>query len=109
MTDIKEGDLYKTLTVEGVTFKILYGYYSQAEREHWGPTPIFPNFEKFPLFTATGTPFVTAEQDVCEYYSPKERVSGENWCNDCEHFELREEIIGVCRCCERKNKIRQNE
>ncbi len=109
MSSLKEGSIYKTLNVEGKKFEIFYGYYCDAERELWEPTPIFPDFTKSPQFTDDGMPYVTAEQDICEHYEPKERVSGENWCDDCAFFLKGEEIIGVCRCNERKNIIRKDE
>ncbi len=109
MSSLKEGNLYKVLTVEGKTFEIRYGYYSDSEREIWEPTPLFPNFEKNPMYTDCGHSFVTAEQDVCEHFSPKPKISGENWCADCIYYGHGEEIIGVCKCDERKSIFRQNE
>ncbi len=96
MKEYKEGDLYKILHINGKTFEIRYGYNSEEERQRWSPTPIFPDFEKEPLFTEEGKPFVTAIQNVCEYYKPKEKVSGEEWCNDCTKFSLNNEMIGIC-------------
>ncbi len=102
MTDKKEGEMYKRIKIEGRVFDIYYGYYSESERQIWKPTPLFPDFAKCPTYTESGCPFVTAEQDVCEDYTPKQEVSGENWCNDCIFFRLYEEIIGICLCEKRK-------
>ncbi len=104
MKDVKEGEFYKRIEIEGRIFDIYYGYYSDAERRRWKPTPLFPDFVKCPAYTSKGHPFVTAEQDVCEDYEPRVTVSGENWCNDCIYFRICEEIIGTCQCDNRKLK-----
>ncbi len=109
MDRINEGELYKVITVEEKSFHVYYGYYSDTEREMWEPVPIFPNFEKEPVFTNEGKPYTRADQDACEHYLPKPDVSGEDWCNDCKHFSLGEDVIGVCRCDKRKMNTRQNE
>ncbi len=109
MSNIKEGNLYKTITVADKTFQIYYGYYSENERAIWEPAPIFPDFLKNPVFTDSGLPFTRADQDVCPHYSPKPKVSGEEWCNDCKHFKPGEDLIGICRCSKRKDLLRQNE
>lgn len=104
MTGIKEGDLYKIVEIEGYTFEIRYGYYEpELEREWNDPMPVFPNFLKEPLYTPSGRPFVTADQKICEHFSPKPKISGEDWCNDCEHLEKHEEFLGVCKCEARRN------
>ncbi len=103
---VREGLLYRSFLIEGVRFDIHYGYYSEAERNLWPPTPVFPDFTVTPMYTSCGMPFVTAEQDVCEHFSPKPLVSGEDWCDDCVHFKFGEEIIGICQC---KARVRKNE
>ncbi len=109
MDAAKEGSLYKSITLEGHTFHIYYGYYSDAERARWDPTPLYPDFIREPQRTDDGRPFARADQDVCDCYHPKSTVSGENWCNDCQHFHLGEELIGVCRCDRRRAIFRQDE
>ncbi len=109
MKNIEEGSLYKSITIEDNTFDIFYGYYSEAERHRWEPAPIFPDFTQTPMFTQDGAPYTRADQDVCEHYTPKPQVSGENWCNDCRHYRLGEEVLGVCLCDKRNNILRQNE
>ncbi len=104
-TKIREGDLYKTVTVADKTFEIRYGYSCDAERLRWEPTPIYPDFRASPEYTAKGYPFATAYQDICEYYIPKSNATGENWCNDCTLFDKLEEYIGICNC---KEKNRNN-
>ncbi len=109
MNHIKEGELYKTLIIHDKVFDIIYGYYCEAERGRWDPTPIYPDFIKNPQHTKEGLPIVTAEQTVCEHYSPKKNASGEEWCNDCKHFKLEQEIIGVCNCRHKRKEERKNE
>ncbi len=109
MEMVKEGRLYKSLKVADAVFDIYYGYYSEAERERWEPTPIYPDFTKEPVFTKEGRPFARADQDVCYHYLPKPEISGEEWCNDCKHFRSGEEIIGVCHCDKRNKIFRKNE
>ena len=66
---VKEGDLYKIITVFGKTFELRYGYYAENERQSKfnEVTPIYPDFRKDPLHTMEGYPFVTQMQDVCEH------------------------------------------
>lgn len=105
MNEIKEGSLYKSIKIGDHTFDIYYGYYSDSERSLWEPTPIFPDFTKNLTYNSRGEPYTGAYQDICEHYSPRPEVSGENWCNDCEHFLLCEEIIGICKCRERNQNF----
>ncbi len=102
MNRIKEGSLCKTLLVEGKQFDIRYGYHSPAEREHWEPAPIYPNFLREPVYSSRGWPFATANQDICPHYLPKPSVSGEDWCNDCSFYCAGQDLIGTCRCPQRK-------
>ncbi len=108
MDKVTEGSLYKAITVENQTFHIYYGYYSDAERERWDPVPIFPNFRENPRFTEMGNPYTRADQDICECYEPKPKVSGEDWCNDCIHFRKGEDVIGTCQC-DKRTILRKNE
>lgn len=108
MTGIKEGDLHKLFRLGGRTIELRYGYYDpQLERGKIDPTLIYPNFKKEPLYTDDGVPFVTADQDICEYFKPKSEISGEGWCNDCQHIEKHEEFIGLCRCYMRRKNSEQ--
>ncbi len=108
MPNKKEGDLYKLLLIHGREFPIRYGYYSADERDCWELTPIFPDFLKEPMYTDEGFPFVTADQDTCPHFKPKQYVSGENWCNDCVHFSLKEELIGICICKRKQISQKRN-
>lgn len=99
MVGIKEGDLYRCFELGGRGIELRYGYYDpDLERGNIEPTPIYPNFKAHPLHTEDGTPFVTADQDICKHFDPKPDISSEGWCNDCKHFERHEEFIGLCRC-----------
>lgn len=104
MGNNREGDLYKVITVDGVSFEIYYGFYGDVEREHWEPMPVFPNFKKNAVYNGDGFAFATADQDVCEHFVPKKSVSNEGWCHDCNYFHLKEEFIGVCKCPQNKEK-----
>lgn len=92
-----EGDIYKELTVGGRVFKLVYGFYSDSERETGEMVPLLPDFESAPLHTEGGLPFVTHIQDACPSYSPK-RGEGDLWCSDCIHFKNDGQEIGVCLC-----------
>ncbi|MBQ8359470.1 MAG: hypothetical protein IJ030_02035 [Oscillospiraceae bacterium] len=95
----KEGDLYKEVTMGGKTFRLVYGYYEDFERESQfnDPVPIYPNFIKEPHFTEEGIPFVTAMQDTCKHYSGRQ---GCDSCSECDHFQKGEELFGFCHCPE---------
>lgn len=99
---VKEGDLYKAITVFGRDFELRYGYYTDIERE--SPfnevTPIYPDFKVSPTYTDEGFPFVTQMQDVCAHYDGKD---GGDDCYGCKHFRQGEELIGICVCDQNKN------
>lgn len=107
MDKTKEGILYKTVEIEGVRFDIRYGYESEEERRHWPPSPIYPNFAKQAQYTSDGTPFALAYQEVCAHYEPIDSETDFVECDNCRFFERREELIGLCRCPQRRE--RQNE
>ena len=103
MTEIKEGALYKTFEIEGVTFEIYYGYESESERlRGWEPSPMYPDFAERPQYTGEGIPFTLAYADICEHYDPIEKSSEEEWCANCSFFDKKEECVGLCRCNERR-------
>ncbi len=93
----REGDLYKTLTVGGKEFIVVYGYYSENERLTCDPMPIYPNLSEYPEFTDDGKPIVTCIQDACTHYRPLNGQSGEGWCADCSYYSDPKEEIGVCQ------------
>ena len=97
---IREGDLYKVLTVEGKRFEIYYGYYDERERysKYCDPIPIYPDFLKDPEFTEGGSPYVTGMQDTCEYYIGRDQ-SG---CHGCKYFKSYDDLIGICSCEKRR-------
>lgn len=97
----KEGDLYKEVTVHGKTFRLVYGYYEEFERDgrYNEPMPIYPDFIKEPTFTEEGIPIVTAMQDICGQYDGE--AEGDS-CSQCRHFHKCEELFGVCRCLQKQ-------
>ena len=101
MNNVRDGDLYKIVTVFGKTFELYYGYYDESERygKYTDPIPIYPSFIREPLYTSEGYPFATAMQDICPYFQGNE---GEDCCFACRHFEAGEELIGICKCAKRK-------
>ncbi len=98
---VKEGDLYKQITVFGKTFELRYGYYSESERHSAfnEVIPIYPNFIKEPIHTDEGHPFVTQMQDICEHYAG---TPGGDDCFGCCHYLHGDELLGICVC--EKNK-----
>lgn len=102
MNRVRDGDLYKKITVGEVEFEILYGYYEDFEKDSQfsDPIPIYPDFTVTPMFTIDGYPIVTAMQDKCDLYSGNDEC---DMCVDCEFFLNEEDLFGTCR---NKNKRR---
>ncbi len=98
----REGDLYKVIDVDNITFKITYGYYEESERDKVEPLPVFPDLKKRPIYTTDGKLIVTAIQEPCEKYIPLNKVCSEGWCGDCIHYLSSTDEISVCGCTERK-------
>lgn len=100
MNKIRDGDLYKTVTVFNKTFELYYGYYDESERQskYTEPIPIYPSFIDEPMYTEDGYPFATEMQDICRHFLGNE---GEDSCFACRHFQKGEELIGICRCQQR--------
>ncbi len=94
----REGDLFKSLEIEGHRFDIYYGYYEDCERENPAiePMPIYPDFTASPCRTATGAPFVTKMQDACRHYIG--RVTDYKECAECAYYRHGDDFIGVCIC-----------
>ena len=103
----REGDLYKEVTVSGRTFRLLYGYYENFERESPfnEPMPIYPDFIKEPQFTEEGIPIVTAMQNICAFYS--EKNDEDSSCADCDFFQSGEELFGLCNRPQNKRPIEE--
>ena len=99
----REGDLYKELTIFGQTFRILYGYYEDFEREgkYNDPMPVYPDLASAPVYADDGKLIVTAIQDVCIHYKGQDNAEGDG-CSDCVHYEHHEDLFGVCNCISRK-------
>ncbi|MBQ6848058.1 MAG: hypothetical protein IJO62_03995 [Clostridia bacterium] len=100
----KEGDLYKEVTISDKTFRLLYGYYENFERESPfnDPTPIYPDFIKEPHYTAEGIPITTAMQNICEFYNGKN--DEDSSCSDCVFFQKFQELFGLCICPRKKRE-----
>ena len=101
MKDLKEGTLYKTVTVFDRVFELRYGYYEEFERQsRFGdPVPIYPDFIKTPQYTNEGYPFVTKMQELCKYGSSQFE---EGCCAECPHYCHGDEMIGICKCEENR-------
>ncbi|MBQ8381003.1 MAG: hypothetical protein IJY18_03835 [Clostridia bacterium] len=93
MNKAKDGDLYKTVTLHGVSFELRYGYYEEFERAAGEPIPIYPDFKAKPIYTSDGIPFVTQMQELCEH---GESSFKDGCCADCRYYSDGEELIGVC-------------
>lgn len=101
--NIKEGDLYRILTVAGRQFALYYGYYDDIERhsKYGEPIPIYPCFSEDPQYTSEGLPFATEMQSACEHYEGKR---GEEVCRGCKHYRRGDEFLGICVCEKRTLK-----
>lgn len=97
MNKIRDGDLYKNVTVSDKTFELRYGYYDEKDRESKfsEPIPIYPDFKTSPVYTSGGELIVTAMQDVCENF---EGDSEFDICRECSFFKIQEELFGICSC-----------
>lgn len=95
MNQIRDGDVYKTLTVFGRNFELRYGYYEEFERSQGEPIPIYPDFKSNPLYTVEGHPFVTQMQELCQYGTS---AFHEGCCVDCAHYRHGDDLLGICVC-----------
>jgi len=102
MNKIRDGDLYKIISLFGKEFEIKYGYYEEYERTRGEPIPIYPDFERYPEHTEEGYPFVTQMQELCEH---GESEISDAYCADCKYYKHGEDLIGICTCEKNKNKI----
>lgn len=100
--DIREGDLYKIINIQGHTFELYYGYYEEIERNNPAiePMPIYPDFLKNPIYNNDDFPFVTKMQDACKHYKGKSGQFKE--CAECEHYLHGDDLIGICACHQNK-------
>ena len=97
MNKIKEGTLYKLITLHGKTFEIYYGYYDENDKlsKFNDPIPIFPDFINNKEYTDKGFMFVTFMQDKCSYYIGDKN---EDSCYKCSYYKKGEDLIGICKC-----------
>lgn len=100
---VREGEIYRSIIIEGVLFEIRYGFYEECERNNEELSPIYPDFIETPMFTAKGQPFALGYQDCCNEFSRKNERFEENWCVNCIFFDKKEDYIGICRCEKKRN------
>lgn len=100
----KEGEVYRTYTVDQHTFEIRYGYHEENERGRVEPLPIFPDFEINPVYTQNGEPITAYVQYPCKHYSPRDPKEPEEWCGDCTYYDGGRIEMGRCLCPQRKQK-----
>ena len=100
----KEGELYKVVNTFGKTFALRYGYYGECDRRY-EPDVIYPDFQKEPVYTDGGEPFVTMMQDACKSYKGEAERTPDTTCAECKYFERGEEWFGICLCPRNKKPI----
>ena len=95
LSKIKEGEVYKVVTVFGRTFELCYGYYEEYERQSRFNelVPIYPDFINNPVYTDDGIPIVTEMQPVCSEYDGDGKTEV---CFGCRYFNRGEELFGTC-------------
>ncbi len=93
-----EGELFKIIQVEGMTFEIRYGYYEECDRHSKDaqPVEIYPDFIEKPQYTGEGVPFATEMQSSCEHY--KGKIYEDSVCGDCAFYQGCDELLGLCTC-----------
>lgn len=92
----REGDLYKRIVIDDITFEIRYGYYEEMDRygKYNDPIPIYPNFKEHPEYNNEGYPFVTAMQNICSHFEGTDKELG---CYGCVHYNEANDLIGICK------------
>ncbi len=93
----KEGDLYKTVTIDQYVFELRYGYYAEADRAADEPVVIYPEISS-QLYTKEGYRIVSAVSEACHRYTTEENTNRDGCCVDCIYYMPPGEDIGVCRC-----------
>ena len=93
MSNVNEGELYKTVELHGHSIELRYGYYEDYERDRGEPIPIYPDLKETPIYTGEGFQIVTQMQDLCQ--NGKCRFE-DGCCGECEFFQAHEEMFGIC-------------
>ena len=95
-----EGELYKTVELFGRTFTLYYGYYEECDRQSplCEPVILYPDFQREPLYTEDGKPFVTLIQDACPRFDGAAVRTADSTCAECHSFQQGEEWFGICHC-----------
>ena len=100
----QEGEVHSVISVDETTFVILYGYNDERERINWGPSPIYPDLERNPVYGESGRRIVTFMQDPCEHFIPQEE-GADPYCGCCKYYDrTHKRMIEPCRC--EKNKLK---
>lgn len=102
--NIREGDLYEVLFIDGGTFEIRYGYYEDFERDGSEPIPIYPDLEKTPIYGTSGKRIVTHMQEPCQHFSPQAGSDTERCCGCCKHYPQNRQMMNACQCKHNKTK-----
>ena len=105
MSGIRDGELYKIISLHGHKIEIRYGYYDECERGRVDPIPIYPDFEQHPLYTEDGYPLVTQMQTECPYGTSP---FTDGLCAECVFFHSEEDFMGVCINENNRKPILQN-
>ena len=103
---IKEGDLYKIVSLGGHHFELCYGYYEDYERRGGEPVVIYPDLKSNPLYTSDGYLIVTAVQDTCKMFSPRGDVDEDAVCSDCIYYGGSKTCIDICNCDNNRKRIK---
>ena len=95
MDKAKDGELYKRIELFGRVFEIYYGYYEEFEKQSANaePIPIYPDFQKDPIYSDRGYPFATHMQSLCEDGNSR---FADGCCIDCSYFSDGKYMIGIC-------------
>ncbi len=95
--NIREGDLYDTIIVDGRVFEIKYGFYEEFERNSGDPFPIFPDLNKNAEYTKDGYRIITQMQEPCEDFEIKSEDFSERVCGGCIYFGDNNKLIDICK------------
>jgi len=96
---IREGDVFDTVSLDGKTFEIRYGYYEDYERESGEPIPIYPDLKNDPIYGESGKRIVTFIQESCESFESRcDECLDETDCGFCKHYRETHPgiLLGIC-------------
>ena len=98
LSEVKEGDLFKRIELDGEIFEIRYGFYEACDRlnRFAEPIPLYPDFTRYPCYSKAGVPFATEMQPPCEHFVGQ--CDADSVCGDCEFYRHGDELLGQCIC-----------